>query len=127
MQSDTLNAVNAMLSDHLEKIHDFPPMIKAMDVLYLISLAAEYLKHVQNETPDVATRLKGEIVFLQAIYSNFNRPSTEIINILKYFEQIHKKLLDAVIHARSDATYTITNSFVKRTIAGAFKRFRSSL
>lgn len=124
MQTNTINAVNAMLSDHITKDDRIPPIIIAMDVLYLVSLAAEYLKHIQHEIPNAATRLKGEILFLRMIYDNFNQPSIEIIHILKYFEQIHQKILDAVIRARSEKSYNITLPFIKKTINTAFKKYR---
>lgn len=115
MSVKSLHATHALLVDWVQQSKR-PSKETAIELLYMISIAKEYMKRLKTVGPDVVTQLKSETPFLQYIYTTFREESPESIAVRDYFSTIHERVLAAITNGEN-----IELNYLSTTLASSYK------
>lgn len=114
MSVNSLDATHALLMDWIQK--HTSNKSTAIELLYMISIAKEYLKRLKTVGPDVVTQLKPENEFLQYIYMTFRKETPEAASVRDYFSTIHERVLNTITNGED-----IKYNYLPTTIAASYK------
>lgn len=115
MSIKSLGATHALLTDWIQQSKR-PNKETAIELLYMISIAKEYMKRLKTVGPDVVAQLKSETPFLQYVYMTFREESPEAAAVRDYFSTVHERVLEAITNGEN-----IESNYLPTTLAASYK------
>lgn len=120
MSVRSLDATHALLTDWIQRLPHKSNKDAAIELLYTISIAKEYMVRLKTVGPDIVARLKPENVFLQFVYTTFDEETPEAEAVRNYLSVVHERVLNAITNGEE-----IKTDYLPTTLAASYKSVRT--